>query len=39
LTFVWEELDNWISENDLEVYDLDTKMKGVLVMNNTSKCP
>ena len=39
LTSVWEEIDEWGHEKVLQVYDPDTGMKGVLVIDNTSKGP
>ena len=39
LTSVWEELDEWGPEKVLQVYDPDTNMKGVLVIDNTSTGP
>jgi glutamate dehydrogenase (NAD(P)+) len=39
LTSVWEEIDEWGPEKVLQVYDPDTSMKGVLVIDNTSKGP
>jgi glutamate dehydrogenase (NAD(P)+) len=39
LTSVWEEIDEWGPEKVLQVYDPDTGMKGVLVIDNTSKGP
>ncbi|HEU4481624.1 MAG TPA: Glu/Leu/Phe/Val dehydrogenase [Nitrososphaeraceae archaeon] len=35
----WEEIDEWGPEKILQVYDPDTGMKGVLVIDNTSKGP
>ena len=35
----WEEIDEWGPEKVLQVYDPDTGMKGVLVIDNTSKGP
>lgn len=35
----WEEIDEWGPEKVLQVYDPDTAMKGVLVIDNTSKGP
>ena len=39
LTSVWEEIDEWGPEKVLQVYDPDTGMKGVLVIDNTSTGP
>jgi glutamate dehydrogenase (NAD(P)+) len=39
LTSVWKEIDEWGPEKVLQVYDPDTGMKGVLVIDNTSKGP
>jgi glutamate dehydrogenase (NAD(P)+) len=39
LTSAWEELDEWGPEKVLQVYDPDTGMKGVLVIDNTSTGP
>lgn len=39
MTSVWEELDEWGPEKVLQVYDPDTNMKGVLVIDNTSTGP
>ena len=39
LTSVWDEIDEWGPEKVLQVYDPDTGMKGVLVIDNTSKGP
>jgi glutamate dehydrogenase (NAD(P)+) len=39
LTSAWEEIDEWGPEKVLQVYDPDTGMKGVLVIDNTSKGP
>jgi glutamate dehydrogenase (NAD(P)+) len=39
LTSAWEEIDEWGPEKVLQVYDSDTGMKGVLVIDNTSKGP
>jgi glutamate dehydrogenase (NAD(P)+) len=39
LTSAWEEIDEWDPEKVLQVYDPDTGMKGVLVIDNTSKGP
>jgi len=39
LTSVWEELDEWGPEKVLQVYDPDTNMKGVLVIDNTATGP
>ena len=39
MTSVWEEIDEWGPEKVLQVYDPDTSMKGVLVIDNTSKGP
>ena len=39
MTSVWEEIDEWGPEKVLQVYDPDTGMKGVLVIDNTSKGP
>jgi glutamate dehydrogenase (NAD(P)+) len=39
LTSAWEEIDEWGPEKILQVYDPDTGMKGVLVIDNTSKGP
>jgi len=36
---VWEESDEWGPEKVLQVYDPDTGMKGVLVIDNTSTGP
>jgi glutamate dehydrogenase (NAD(P)+) len=36
---VLEEIDEWGPEKVLQVYDPDTSMKGVLVIDNTSKGP
>ncbi|HEY7572883.1 MAG TPA: Glu/Leu/Phe/Val dehydrogenase [Nitrososphaeraceae archaeon] len=36
---VWEETDEWGPEKVLQVYDPDTGMKGVLVIDNTSTGP
>lgn len=36
---VWEETDQWGPEKVLQVYDPDTGMKGVLVIDNTSTGP
>lgn len=36
---VWEEIDEWGPEKILQVYDPDTGMKGVLVIDNTSTGP
>lgn len=36
---VWEETDEWGPEKVLQVYDPDTSMKGVLVIDNTSTGP
>jgi len=35
----WEEIDEWGPEKVLQVYDPDTGMKGVLVIDNTSTGP
>ncbi len=35
----WDEIDEWGPEKVLQVYDPDTGMKGVLVIDNTSKGP
>ena len=35
----WEEIDEWGPEKILQVYDPDTSMKGVLVIDNTSPGP
>jgi glutamate dehydrogenase (NAD(P)+) len=35
----WEEMDEWGPEKVLQVYDPDTGMKGVLVIDNTSTGP
>ena len=39
MTSVWEEIDEWGPEKVLQVYDPDTGMKGVLVIDNTSTGP
>jgi glutamate dehydrogenase (NAD(P)+) len=39
LTSAWEEIDEWGPEKVLQVYDPDTGMKGVLVVDNTSTGP
>jgi glutamate dehydrogenase (NAD(P)+) len=39
LVSVWEETDRWGPEKVLQVYDPDTGMKGVLVIDNTSTGP
>ena len=39
MTSPWEEIDEWGPEKVLQVYDPDTGMKGVLVIDNTSKGP
>jgi glutamate dehydrogenase (NAD(P)+) len=39
LTSAWEEIDEWGPEKVLQVYDPDTGMKGVLVIDNTSTGP
>ena len=39
MTSAWEEIDEWGPEKVLQVYDSDTGMKGVLVIDNTSKGP
>jgi glutamate dehydrogenase (NAD(P)+) len=39
LTSAWEEIDEWGPEKILQVYDPDTGMKGVLVIDNTSTGP
>ncbi|MFB5600508.1 MAG: Glu/Leu/Phe/Val dehydrogenase [Nitrososphaeraceae archaeon] len=39
MTSAWEETDEWGPEKILQVYDPDTGMKGVLVIDNTSKGP
>ncbi len=39
MTSVWDEIDEWGPEKVLQVYDPDTGMKGVLVIDNTSKGP
>jgi glutamate dehydrogenase (NAD(P)+) len=39
LTSVWKEIDEWGPEKILQVYDPDTNMKGVLVIDNTSTGP
>lgn len=39
MTSAWEEIDEWGPEKILQVYDPDTGMKGVLVIDNTSKGP
>jgi glutamate dehydrogenase (NAD(P)+) len=39
LTSTWEEIDEWGPEKVLQVYDPDTGMKGVLVIDNTSTGP
>jgi len=39
LVSVWEETDQWGPEKVLQVYDPDTGMKGVLVIDNTSTGP
>ena len=36
---IWEEIDEWGPEKVLQVYDPDTGMKGVLVIDNTSTGP
>jgi glutamate dehydrogenase (NAD(P)+) len=36
---VWEEMDEWGPEKVLQVYDPDTGMKGILVIDNTSTGP
>jgi glutamate dehydrogenase (NAD(P)+) len=38
-TSAWEEMDEWGPEKVLQVYDPDTGMKGVLVIDNTSTGP
>ena len=38
-TSAWEEIDEWGPEKVLQVYDPDTGMKGVLVIDNTSTGP
>jgi glutamate dehydrogenase (NAD(P)+) len=35
----WQEIDEWGPEKVLQVYDPDTKMKGVLVIDNTATGP
>ncbi|MGB7633238.1 MAG: Glu/Leu/Phe/Val dehydrogenase dimerization domain-containing protein, partial [Nitrososphaeraceae archaeon] len=35
----WEEMDEWGPEKVLQVYDPDTGMKGILVIDNTSTGP
>ena len=35
----WSEIDEWGPEKVLQVYDPDTGMKGVLVIDNTSTGP
>ncbi len=39
MTSAWEEIDEWGPEKILQVYDPGTGMKGVLVIDNTSKGP
>jgi glutamate dehydrogenase (NAD(P)+) len=39
LASAWEEIDEWGPEKILQVYDPDTGMKGVLVIDNTSTGP
>ena len=39
MTSAWEEIDEWGPEKVLQVYDPDTGMKGVLVIDDTSKGP
>ncbi len=39
MTSAWEEIDEWGPEKFLQVYDPDTGMKGVLVIDNTSTGP
>ena len=39
MTSAWEEIDEWGPEKILQVYDPDTGMKGVLVIDNTSTGP
>ena len=39
MTSTWEEIDDWGPEKVLQVYDPDTGMKGVLVIDNTAKGP
>lgn len=39
MTSTWEEIDEWGPEKVLQVYDPDTGMKGVLVIDNTSTGP
>lgn len=39
MVYVWEETDQWGPEKVLQVYDPDTGMKGVLVIDNTSIGP
>jgi glutamate dehydrogenase (NAD(P)+) len=39
LTSAWEEIDEWGPEKVLQVYDPDTGMKGILVIDNTSTGP
>ena len=39
MTSAWEEIDEWGPEKVLQVYDPDTGMKGVLVIDNTSTGP
>jgi glutamate dehydrogenase (NAD(P)+) len=36
---VWDDIDEWGPEKTLQVYDPDTSMKGVLVIDNTSTGP
>lgn len=38
-TSAWEEMDEWGPEKVLQVYDPDTGMRGVLVIDNTSTGP
>ena len=39
MTSAWQEIDEWGPEKVLQVYDPDTGMKGVLVIDNTSTGP
>ena len=39
MTSAWEEIDEWGPEKVLQVYNPDTGMKGVLVIDNTSTGP
>jgi glutamate dehydrogenase (NAD(P)+) len=39
LMSVWDKIDEWGPEKMLQVYDPDTGMKGVLVIDNTSTGP